>query len=91
MAWITSIESSRRDERGRLVKRYRVGWHEIARDADGQPIPRYPKRPDSPPKLLRRQETTTPARQHRTGLTRSTRESHVGNPRPRSATPVTGR
>jgi integrase len=57
MAWITTVETGRRDERGRPVKRYRVGWHEIARDADGQPIPRYPKRPDSPPKLVRRQET----------------------------------
>jgi len=44
-------------QRGRPAKRYRVGWHEIARDADGQPIPRYPNRSDSPPKLVRRQET----------------------------------
>jgi integrase len=57
MAWITTVESNRRDQRGRPVKRYRVGWHEIARDADGQPIPRYPNRPNSPPKLVRRQET----------------------------------
>jgi integrase len=57
MAWVTPIETDRRDERGRLVKRYRVGWHEIARDADGQPIPRYPTRPNGPPKLVRRQET----------------------------------
>src|SRR6478736_2503165 len=57
MAWITTIDSDRRDERGRPTKRYRVGWHEIARDADGQPIPRYPNRPDSPPRLVRRQET----------------------------------
>jgi len=57
MAWITTLESGRRDERGRPIKRYRVGWHEIARDADGQSIPRYPNRNDSPPMLVRRQET----------------------------------
>ena len=57
MAWITTIDSNRRDERGRPTKRYRVGWHEIARDGDGQTIPRYPNRSDSRPKLVRRQET----------------------------------
>jgi integrase len=57
MAWIATIETSRRDGRGRPVKRYRVEWYEIARDADGQPIPRYTNRPDGPPKLVRRQET----------------------------------
>jgi integrase len=57
MAWLTTVDSNRRDERGRPVKRYRVEWYEIARDADGQPIPRYVNRPDSPPKMLRRRET----------------------------------
>jgi integrase len=57
MAWITTIDSNRRDERGRPMKRYRVEWYEIARDADGQPVLRYPARADSPPKLVRRQET----------------------------------
>jgi integrase len=57
MAWITSIDSNRRDARGRPVKRYRVEWYEIARGDDGQPVPRYPARPDGPPKRLRRQET----------------------------------
>ena len=57
MAWIATIGSNRRDDRGRPIKCYRVGWHEIARDADGQPVPRDPNRPDSPPKLVRRQET----------------------------------
>jgi hypothetical protein len=57
MAWIATIETSRRDGRGRPVKRYRVGWYEIARDDDGRPIPRYPNRPDGPAKTVRRQET----------------------------------
>ena len=57
MAWIKPIESNRRDERGRPAKRYRVEWYEIARDDDGQPISRYSNRPDSPAKMVRRQET----------------------------------
>jgi hypothetical protein len=57
MAWIKTIESNRRDERGRPAKRYRVEWYEIARDTNGQAIPRYANRPDGPPKLARRQET----------------------------------
>ena len=57
MAWITTVETDRRDQRGRPIKRYVVGWHEIARDPDGQPIPRYPARPEGPAKLVRRQET----------------------------------
>ncbi len=57
MAWITTVNSNRRDERGRPTKRYRVEWYEIARDDDGQPIPRYASRPDGPLKMVRRQET----------------------------------
>ncbi len=57
MAWISAVETNRRDERGRQVKAFRVEWYEIARDADGQPIPAYPNRADSPPKRLRRRET----------------------------------
>lgn len=57
MAWITAVETDRRDERGRPVKRYRVEWYEIARDDDGQPVPKYPNRADSPPKRVRRRET----------------------------------
>lgn len=57
MAWIKPVETNRRDERGRPAKRFRVEWYEIARNDDGQPIPRYPNRLDSPPKMVRRQET----------------------------------
>lgn len=57
MAWITAAETGKRDERGRRLKAFRVEWYEIARDADGQPIPAYPNRPDGPPKRLRRRET----------------------------------
>lgn len=57
MAWIRTIDSNRRDDRGRPVKRFRVEWYEVARDDDGQPIPKHPNRPDGPPKLVRRQET----------------------------------
>lgn len=57
MAWIKPFESNRRDERGRATERYRVEWYEIARDDDGQAVPRYPNRPDGPAKMLRRQET----------------------------------
>ena len=57
MAWIKPVEISRRDERGRPVKRYRVEWYEIARDDDGAPMPRYANRPDGPAKMVRRQET----------------------------------
>jgi hypothetical protein len=39
MAWITTLDSNRRDESGRPVKCYRVGWHEIARDAAGSRFP----------------------------------------------------
>jgi integrase len=56
MAWINAVDSNRRDERGRPVKRYRVEWYEIARDDDGQPVPRYPNRTDGPPKRVRRRE-----------------------------------
>lgn len=57
MAWITAVDTNRRDERGRPVKVFRVDWYEIVRDADGQPIPRYPARPDGPTKTVRRRET----------------------------------
>jgi integrase len=57
MAWITAIDSNRRDDRGRPVKHYRVEWYEIARDGDGKPIPRYENRVDGPAKMVRRQET----------------------------------
>src|SRR4051812_32086898 len=57
MAWMTTVDSNRRDERGRPAKIYRVEWYEIARDDDGQPIPKYPNRPDGPPKTVRRRET----------------------------------
>lgn len=90
MAWITRVDNNRRDDRGRPIKRYRVGWHEIARDGDGQPIPRYANRPDSPPKLTRRQETvdTREAAQARVD---EIRRSHAANPRRHGVTPVTGR
>jgi hypothetical protein len=52
MAWITTHDSIRRDERGQLVKRYRVEWYEIAREGDSQPVLKCPNRPDGPPKLL---------------------------------------
>ena len=57
MAWITAVETNRRDERGRPITNYRVEWYEIVRDDDGQPIPAYPNRPDSPPKRVRRRES----------------------------------
>jgi integrase len=57
MAWITTVATHGRDERGRPVKRYRVEWYEIARNGEGQPVPRYPNRPDGPAKMVRRQET----------------------------------
>jgi integrase len=44
MAWITAVDSNRRDDRGRPVKRYRVEWYEIARDEHGQAVPRYENR-----------------------------------------------
>lgn len=57
MAWISTIDTDRRDDRGRQIKRYVVGWYEIARDSEGQPIPRDASRPDGPPKRRRQRET----------------------------------
>lgn len=57
MAWITAVETNRRDDRGRQITRYRVEWYEIVRDADGQPVPAYPNRFNGPPKRVRRRES----------------------------------
>ena len=57
MAWIKTIDTNRRDDRGRPVRRFRVEWYEVSRNDDGRPIPKYANRPDGPAKLVRRQET----------------------------------
>ena len=67
MAWITTVETDFRDERGRPIERYRVGWHETIRT--GQTVRRN---------WCAARRPTTPARQPRTESMRSTPKSLAG-------------